>query len=180
MVKKEILFIIGNSGSGKSYLTSRLINYPMFYKMQQYTTRKKRDNEVGNEYYFINKEHYKLISDRLISTTTVNNEYYGTIPVFEDNKIAIIIVNKEGFESGLNYINKNTDIEYRVLYLKNTEPFEERESRNKEFVENEMRECKEIVSTIPKENVIELINNPSNRVPIEEIVNIVCESFKRA
>ena len=179
MIKREILFIIGNSGSGKTYIANQLSEYKMFYKMRQYTTRKKRDTESDNEYYFINKEHYDLIKDKLITATIVNGEYYGTVPVFEENRIGMIVVNKMGLENGLKYIEKEGSIDYRILYLKNTEPFEKRESRNAEFVKQEMEETKEIVESLDPNKIIEVVNNPSNRVPTDTIGAMICKSFKK-
>lgn len=176
----NVLFIIGNSGSGKSFITNKLTEYSMFYKLPQYTTRKQRDSERGNEYYFIDKEHYNLIADRLMSTTHINGEHYGTVPSFKVGCVGIVIVNKEGLESGINYIEnvKDKNINYKVLYLKNTEPFESRESRDEEFVKNEMLESKAIIESLPADKIIEIENNPSNRTPIDTIAAMICKVFK--
>ena len=60
--KIYVVLMCGSSGSGKSYITKKLIeNYSEeFKKIPQYTTRDRRDGEDPYEYYFVNKKHYKI------------------------------------------------------------------------------------------------------------------------
>lgn len=170
---KNLLFIIGTSGSGKSYITSKLSEKEGFYKLLQYTTRAKRENE-GNEYYYITKEHFAIIEDRLIATTVVNDNYYGTIPTFKDNgDIAVVIVNALGLRNGLKYLSNHKDINFNVLYLTG-ESFEERkEGRD---VDREREEIEEILS---KSGIkyIEMVNSVHKPLSVDELEKDIRELF---
>lgn len=170
---KNLLFIIGTSGSGKSYITNKLSEKEGFYKLLQYTTRAKRENE-GDEYYYITKEHFDIIGDRLIATTVVNDNYYGTIPTFRDNgDIAVLIVNALGLRNGLEYLSHHKDINFKILYLTG-ESFEERkEGRN---VDREREEIEELLS-ISGMNYIEKLNSVDNPLSIDELEKDIRKLF---
>ena len=70
---KQILFICGESGSGKDYIAKELVKHNnendsffFFNKPLQYTTRQKRD-ETDNGYNFIDEEEYKKITNDLFA-----------------------------------------------------------------------------------------------------------------
>lgn len=178
---KNVLFIIGVSGSGKSYLAKQLQEkFPNeYYKMRQYTTREKRVNETLEDYYFISKEHYNIISHCLMANTVVNNNYYGTIPVFKEDKIACLVVNCMGIIDGINYcINKDININYRILYVDSIEPFEKRKDRDESFVNNERKEIEEVLGNIPNNKIIRIEHNKGNMINIDDLKDIIKDSFK--
>ena len=170
---KNVLFITGTSGSGKSYITNKLSEKEGFYKLKQYTTRAKRENE-GDEYYYITKEHFDIIGDRLIATTVVNDNYYGTIPTFKDNgDIAVIIVNALGLKNVLVYLSNHKDIKFNILYLTGKSFEERKEGRN---VDREKEEIEELlsISGIP---YIEKVNSVDNPLSIDELETYIRQLF---
>lgn len=174
---KRVLFIAGNSGSGKSYITRKLIeDYDnSYYKLEQYTTRPKR-SESENEYYYIDKNHYDIIKDRLMAVTIVNGNYYGTIPTLKEEGIAVVIVNALGLKNGIDYVKKHNDIEYRVLYLENDTPFELRPDAR-----NTYQEAKDILcelDNLPSNSYKVLINNIEKPLSINEVHTEIEDLFK--
>lgn len=171
---KKIIFIAGNSGSGKSYMTTRLVNdFPdIFRKLPQYTTRPKRENE-GNEYIYTNKEYFNSIKDTLIATTEVNGNFYGTKPEVEgDSRTGIVIVNALGLKNGINDLNTHyQNIDYGVIFLDNDEPFESR--KDKRDIDKEIKDLKEVLKNISSEfkrNVQNNKNNPITPLQLKEII----------
>ena len=167
---KKVLFVLGLSGSGKSFITTELIkNYPeTFYKLEQYTTRPKRTS-FEEEYYYITKDHFKLIEDKLMAITEVNGNSYGTIPTLAEDRIAIVIVNALGLKNGIAYVMKN-NIAYEIMYVKTDSPFEERENRDLEYEENNIQvvlDSFELVPYAPYVVVIDSIATFLERTSIE-------------
>lgn len=170
-MSKKVLFIIGTSGSGKSYITSKLSEGVGFYKLSQYTTRPKRENE-GDEYYYITKDHYDIIEDRLIATTIVNNNYYGTIPTFKDNgDIAVIIVNELGLKNGLAWLSRNRDVEYKILYITGDSFEERKEGRN---IDDEKLKIDKLLSDF---SYIQITNTITNPVSINTVRDVISKNF---
>lgn len=134
-MKNKILLICGPSGSGKSFLTDKLTKTPLFFKLEQCTTRKKRKCENGSEYRFIDKKYYDSIKKNLIAKTVINDNYYGTIPKFIKDKIGIVIVNKNGLEDFLNFA-QDKDIDYFVLGV-DSEIKVKRQGRSLDFIKKE-------------------------------------------
>lgn len=183
---KNVLFITGTSGSGKSYLTNQLLEKEGFYKLPQYTTRAKRENE-GDEYFYITQQHFDIISDELMAITTVNDNWYGTIPTFRDNDedIAIVIVNALGLKNGLIYVSRNVTtsrlghINAKVLYLKGGTFEERKEVRD---VDQERENIETFLNTIrlAKRDVeiVEKINSVENPLSVEELEQEIKNLFK--
>lgn len=140
-MKRKLLAIAGPSGCGKNYMTDKLIeDYPeLFEQLPQYTTRPKRTLDE-NTYYFIEKEHYAIIKDTLIAKTTINNQFYGTVPCMKKDRIGIIIVNREGMDDLIRYMeeNENADFDVFVLGIDSEIPMK-REDRSEEYIEEERR-----------------------------------------
>lgn len=98
----DFLFIMGASGTGKSTLAKKLAaEYPeRFNRIVQYSTRKKRADEVEDvDYHFITEEEYKNLSSTLMARSVMQfaPTKYGT-PIMDlnRNKINVIVVSIEG------------------------------------------------------------------------------------
>lgn len=79
---KTVIFLMGASGSGKSYLEKKLTSGPDFYKVVSVTTRDIRDGEVdGVDYHYISDDEYDdlVANDKLIQVTSFAGNRYGTL-----------------------------------------------------------------------------------------------------
>ena len=186
MEKKEnkiyVVLMCGSSGSGKSYITKKLIeNYSEeFKKIPQYTTRDRRDGEDPYEYYFVNKKHYKIIQDKLICRTEVNESLYGTIPVFEEGKINIIIVNTLGIEDFEKYLNLNKEENIDVCLIRiESEVATERKNRDNEFVLKEKRDLDNIVNKFLSRGIkyIKFKNTSNKFIKVEDVKDSIMKIF---
>lgn len=72
------LIIVGKGASGKDWMQKRIIEKG-YASMKQYTTRKKRDNELGDEYHFIDNVEFKDMekSDKFVSVNFYRIGWYG-------------------------------------------------------------------------------------------------------
>lgn len=94
----KVLTISGKSCSGKTYLQNKLLEkYPyLTHKVKQFTTREKRKNENGNEYYFIKDLKEDAIGKKqILEMKSFNNgTTYGTfIEELQEDKINILVCN---------------------------------------------------------------------------------------
>lgn len=125
IAKPTILVLVGISGSGKSTLEANLIkDYPdIFYKLQQFSTRKMRPGEsLGNPYIFVQPKTFELFHDRLIGVIgcqegSLFKDKYGSIPDFIPGKIATIILADEGIEDLMMARNGSLLSEYTIIVL---------------------------------------------------------------
>lgn len=128
LMKQTILVIAGVSGSGKSTLETNLINeYPdLFYKIQQFTSRKMREGEKqGNPYIFVNDKTFDLFEDKLIGVIgtkpdSLFKSKYGSLPDFKQDKISTIILAEEGIvdlKNKLSTVYKDQNYQVFVLGL---------------------------------------------------------------
>lgn len=151
---EKYLIIAGCSGTGKNELMKKLINqYPeIFFKINQATTRDIRDDEAGDTYMWLDSvRDYKKIEHLLIGRTEINGNYYGSIPVVDDEKIGIIILNEMGLKDFVSSFQNDTGVKYFILGLDkdyNDLPVK-REGRDKDFIEKEkavLNFCDEVIS----------------------------------
>ncbi len=109
---RDILLIVGLSGSGKDYLSKQLVKNHGFNNMVSYTTRPMRDGEQdGVEYHFIqsNEEFDKLVdSGEIFEQTEYHTKHglwkygYGRKSIPEVGKFKnVAIVNPHGVEQFL-------------------------------------------------------------------------------
>ena len=70
--------IVGPGASGKDWLINKMVGLGL-KPMKQYTTREKRENETGDEYYFISEQEFKDMDDRakFISVNFYRIGWYG-------------------------------------------------------------------------------------------------------
>ena len=121
-MKKRIIAIVGEAGSGKDSLVEKLIikDKELFHKIIPCTTRPMRENEIdGVQYHFISmNEFWQYASskqDYIIDQTCFNGWYYGTkISDLNDDKINIGVFNP----AGANQIIKNANFDVKVIQLK--------------------------------------------------------------
>jgi guanylate kinase len=100
------IFIVSSvSGSGKTTLVNNAIKEfkKDLYKLKTCTTREKRPEETGNEYYFIKKPEFelKIKEDAFVEYSLVYGEYYGLLKKEVDKnkeKNCIVILDVKGFE----------------------------------------------------------------------------------
>lgn len=108
--KKEnfiILVLSGPSGTGKTTLCDRLLNYNKsnIQKIITTTTRSKRKNEMdGKDYFFISKNIFeqKIQNNEFYEYKFINNNYYGSykteiIKKINMNSDLIFSIDVEGF-----------------------------------------------------------------------------------
>lgn len=183
MRKKDKIYLVcmcGSSGSGKSYITERLVCdfSDEFHKPAQYTTRQRRNNEDPYEYYFVNKEHYKIIEDKLICKTEINGEFYGTIPAFVKNKINILIVNSAGYKDFKKYAKKNENIEILLVRIESERP-KPRIDRDENFVINERKDLDELVkeASDSNEKTLNFVNTAKEYITTEAVRSAILKNF---
>lgn len=106
---KKILFLIGESGCGKTYLQSRLMGYqPNYYaKITSTATREKRPGELeGMDYHFVSvPEFLKSIEDNeFIQDDCFGNNYYGTkkIEYQKSAEVGIFVCTPTGIMDTIN------------------------------------------------------------------------------
>ena len=76
-----ILCLLGKSGSGKSSIVKKMLNYN-FKQITMYTTRPIRDNEInGLDYYFIDKYIFLqyIKENKMLAYSEFNGWYYGIL-----------------------------------------------------------------------------------------------------
>lgn len=172
---KKVLFICGNSGSGKTFITNSLIERfsHLFYKFEQYTTRPKRENEADDAYRFISKKEYNELTD-IFAKTMVNGNLYGSIPNFIEDKIGIAVVNDAGLRDGMYYMER-LNIPYRIIFLRNNIPFETRvDSRD---VELESYLLTSTLSRLDKRLYDIVDNNSENPIDVLDVISHIKELF---
>lgn len=178
----NIVFIVGVSGSGKSYIKDKLIEYyPNQYdKIIQYTTRNMRDGEInGKDYNFISKEKYNEIKENLFCKTEINGNLYGTPVNFNSNKIILLVVNSSGITDGINFINNfNEKYNYLILDINNSDPVK-RIDRDKKFVIEERNDLNNILLNFPKDKIIRLENNSKNYLKAKDVNDILLFYLKK-
>lgn len=101
-----LITITGPTAAGKSYLVDAMLEQGLINKLVSHTTRKPRPNErEGYDYYFIQENDFKWMSDRgsFIEEVEFNGTHYGTLQAEIENKVdgkkpAVIIVEPKGVE----------------------------------------------------------------------------------
>ena len=134
----RFLVLCAPSGTGKTFLLETLCSKysNLFYKVEQVTTRARREGE-GDTYHFIDKKTYDVIESELIGKTEINGTYYGSLPDKDDNRIGIIILNELGFKNFINEVPNKADY-FSIGLNKDLDSIEvRRENRDEEFLKKE-------------------------------------------
>jgi len=98
------LFVVSSiAASGKTTLVNYVSTQFNLYKLKTCTTRSVREEETGNEYYFVNEnEFYNMIEyEQFIEYSKVYDKYYGLLRCEVENnedKNCIVILDVQGTE----------------------------------------------------------------------------------
>lgn len=115
----KIIAIIGEAGTGKDYILSKLARRYKKYlnPIIQTTSRPKRENEIeGKSYYFITKQEFahKIADNTMLTIAQYRNWYYGTeIKSLDKNKVNIGVFNLQA----LYQLQSNNNIELTIIKL---------------------------------------------------------------
>lgn len=173
MKNNQVLIICGPSMSGKTTLMNSILQkYPdEFYKLEQITTRPQREDEVnGKDYYFVELSDFELIKKDLIFRCEFANNFYGTIPEFNPDKIGIAVVNEQGIKDGLNKAEEK-QLKFFIIGLNKADiPLNGRPGRTEEDVKNEFS----VLRYANKVYEFKLSDYPS----ADEVVKDIREYFK--
>ena len=89
---REVILILGPSGSGKSYFQKKLVEkgYSLIVSS---TTREKRDGELEGVHYHFKKDKEHFFQDEYLEHAQVGDKYYGTPKkeFYKSNKIAHVV-----------------------------------------------------------------------------------------
>ena len=117
---KEVMILVGGSGSGKNTVMEELCNNYNYEKLVTTTTRKPREGEVnGVDYHFITIEEFskRNNNNEFLETVKFNENFYGSgLNAFEKDfkkNIPIIILEPSGAKIAkklLKEINKSAKI----------------------------------------------------------------------
>lgn len=88
----RLIIICGPSGVGKKTIYSDIIKQPKYnciYSVSMTTRKKRKDEEEGKDYFFVNKKQFKQAINRglMLEYTTYINNFYGTPKKFIDDNI---------------------------------------------------------------------------------------------
>ena len=121
-MKKKILALIGEAGSGKDYLAHRISEErpDLFQNIVSCTSRPPRDYEINErEYWFLTEKEFtdKITNGEMLEYTNFRGWFYGTaLNTLSDGKINIGVFNPAGI-----YILKDKFIDLKVFRLKATD-----------------------------------------------------------
>jgi hypothetical protein len=142
-VLNNTLIVSGPSGCGKTYLVKKLVNdySEIFNRTHQFTTRPKR-YEAENDYFYVTKDEFEIIKDKLIGITFFNNNTYGSILTTNPDKINLIILDYFGMVDFVTkYDNNFNDIQNKVRFnivnFDTSEYKNKRDGRSEEFFQKE-------------------------------------------
>lgn len=98
------LFVVSSiAASGKTTLVDYVSTQFNLYKLKTCTTRSIREEETGNEYYFVNENEFcKMVEyEQFIEYSNVYDKYYGLLKSEVENnedKNCIVILDVQGTE----------------------------------------------------------------------------------
>lgn len=140
----KILVLGGPSGSGKTYLENYLYtdNSDKFCKLHQVTTRETRGSD--DPYLFVSQEMYDKLESKLIGKIKGANKYnnsYGSLPLYEHDKINTIILSEEGYNDFKETWKENPNIVVVTTFIGTNEidSLVERSNRDKNVVLEELK-----------------------------------------
>lgn len=125
---KKIVFLVGESGCGKTYLQENLIkHYPeLFTRIISTTTRKPREKEVDKIHYHFTSElhfqdlHYK---EELVQSVKFGANRYGTqiTEYIQEQDIGIFVCTPEGINDTIEALEeKGIVYEYEIVFFMTT------------------------------------------------------------
>jgi guanylate kinase len=112
---KNIVLIIGPSGSGKSYLQKQFIKQG-YSSIISSTTRSMREGEKDGVDYFFKKDKEDFFKDEYIESAQVANKYYGTSKKeFHKSDKIVHVIEPYGAKQILNEFSKDSTI--KVIFM---------------------------------------------------------------
>lgn len=116
--KRPLFCIVGKSGSGKSTIANTLVEEFDMTQVESYTTRPKRDNELGGHTFINDMDTYKFKEDEIVAYGVYGGyKYFATKEQL--NSSDIYVVDKQGLESMQNlYVGEDANRIPIVIYLK--------------------------------------------------------------
>lgn len=117
-MQQKYLILVGASGTGKSTIRQILVNFnpAMFTTVIQHTTRPRRAYEAKDMYVFDSKSSFEAVANKLIGKCHIKDYGYGSEPMPEfDNRVGVIILNKEGLQDFKAWASVRKDIIYRIV-----------------------------------------------------------------
>ncbi len=97
-----ILILIGESGSGKSAVAAKLVSDYGYTRVRPATTRKHRDGEPKDAYYFMSVDEFKehLRNDDFVEFDIYNRNNYGTLKTeLEGDQKKLCVLTPEGAQA---------------------------------------------------------------------------------
>lgn len=129
-MKKNIVCIMGKSGSGKTTMIERLCDSSSDYNaVESYTTRSPREkNERGH--VFVDNNFYEIHKDRAIAMYHSNHGYHSWVDdsCFSESKINLFAIDSKEF---VNFRKKHSD-KYKIFGIYIYVADEERKRRLKQ------------------------------------------------
>lgn len=166
MIMRYFLLISGVSGSGKTFIESKIngssVHKNTIMSLTQVTTRKPRDKEelLSKDYLFIDNYFYDKLynSSLLIASSSIGKTKYGTLDYSRDNYISSIIVNAKGYLKVIDDLEKKYDRDsYKIIHLNITSNHtDERDGRN---LDKEKEDLKSIIAKQKSDLFLQVLNN---------------------
>ncbi|MDR2145419.1 MAG: methyltransferase domain-containing protein [Tannerella sp.] len=176
--KQPFILVGGKSGIGKTEIVNKLIsmNNYKYSRPISYTTRNRRENEVGNEYEFITEEEFELLNqqNKFVTVDKVYNYHYA-MDIDSINKLSLtgIIPIKEIHPTNFNKIQKIYPNAITVLIYGKT--------KNSDTVRQEIDE--EFYNSIDINNYDIVIENDFSKTieftaeRLDKLINIIVETI---
>lgn len=115
----KILLLTGSSGVGKTRIAGELSNDERFHLIRSFTDRPRRSGSMYSDHQFVSKTIMKFILtyDLVASTTVDGYNYCATFQQFDDTKINVYVVDKNGVDD-VKESFKDAEI-FSVLIIRN-------------------------------------------------------------
>lgn len=131
-MKKNLIFLVGETATGKDTVANYLLTLGQYRKIVSYTTRKMRNKEKdGVEHYFVDDTTADFIlkesQKNIIAYTKIGDVRYFAIDDMNcDNENIIYIINPDG----IRWFKENGDYSnYNIITIGLYVPLEERKRR---------------------------------------------------
>jgi guanylate kinase len=114
---REVILILGPSGSGKSYFQKKLVDKGYSIIISS-TTREKRDGEIDGVHYNFKKDKEDFFKDEYLEHAQVGDKYYGTPKkeFYKSEKIAHVI-EPYGARDLVDAFKNDKDIKIKIIFF---------------------------------------------------------------
>ena len=127
----KILLLSGASGVGKTKVAWELSKDDRFHLIRSFTDRPKRTSGIYSDHQFVSNKIMKFIlSYNLVAATTIDGYHYcSTFQQFDDKKINVYVVDKQGVDD-VNKSFKDAQIISVLIIRDNINIDQSRKERN--------------------------------------------------